>query len=247
MGSLTKLKLKPPSPAADAQSPERIALAEAIAAHAENEREYAALYAAAAWDGPACGAVRDAETEFEAAREAVERAKQDAVDTHVATSLGTAAPVAMTIKAARAAVVDAEDTLSAAKSARDALKLRLEEAEKYRHYPAERVTAAAQAVLATSPAIDAVVTDIARLQRELFDMAAQFHWLVRQKMISCERIKTGTYDSEMPLAEIVRSRLNSPPHTWHALAAEVAGARLWEDALSQLMRDAAAPLPTAPA
>lgn len=236
--ALAPLSLPAPAPTA----PERAALAEAIAHRAECERVVAALEAA---QNPGWDRCEEAQRALQAAGAALALAKADAANFAADEAVGRAPAHKPDVRAARAAMLDAEDALDLARSARAALTVRLDEA---RTEAAEAVGAARRAaleVLRGSPAIGAVVARLDAAQRDMMDAGAALGWLLHRKLVDTAPTPgESRYAAPTPaLATLVHSRFTSPVETWRALAAEVPGAGPWDAALAALERDANSELP----
>lgn len=146
-------------------TPERAALAHAIAGHAAAVAHVAATDEAG---NRASQAVWDAQAAVTAAHEGIGEARDATVQHMIATAGGDPGPAPRTEPQARDALADAEAALDAARSARDALKGRLPDAERDRDTAARRRTEAARAVIASEAAdhAAALVLEVEGLQRE---------------------------------------------------------------------------------
>ena len=107
-------KQSPPS-----RTPQRQALADAIAAHTEAEQHLAAIKQALE---SSTSAIFAAERAVKAAESAIEEAKKNAATHLVATMLNTAGTPPITVKAARSTLLDEQDQLDAASDAKIALE-----------------------------------------------------------------------------------------------------------------------------
>jgi hypothetical protein len=215
-----KLKLSAPD---QPISPQREQLALAISERDAAEAEWAALNQAASWNGPAEASVRLALEAVDTAKEAIDRAKQNAVSVMMASSLGTIAPLGQTVTEARHQLAVAEDQLVAATEARDSLQAQLKFAEDHRRYPQSRVREAALSVIMAEGGLDRIVADADRLQRALYSRSLELQWYHGHNLISAKAVQVGPFDSEFPPVAIVLGRNSSPVHTWHGLAAVQTG------------------------
>lgn len=217
---------------------ERATLAAKIAERQAERQAHARMTAAQMAAEERVWAARAALT---AAADGLARAKAEAAQHEVDLVVGTAGEPPVSIKAARAAQLDAEDTLEAAIAARDTLATRLREAGNQSDKLAPVVKDAAVAVLKTAPALDGLVEDLDRLQRELFDKTRVFQWLAQQGLIRTERIATGPFTFDTPLAGYVHLRATRQMDEWQGL--EAPGVQRWHDALAALQSDPTAALP----
>ena len=198
------------------RSPEREALAEAIARHNELTRRLTAIDAASttAWT-----AHKAATAAVAAATAGVEKAKSDAGRHLTAVALGEAGEAPVTVKAARLAVQDAQDALDAAQSAREALAGQRKEIENLLVVSRLRLDTSVAAVIAADPATHALIGRFKEQLRDLTDMRRALEFI------------------EAKLPPDLRSWRSAEP--WP----ELAGDAPWREALAALLQDADAPLP----
>lgn len=224
-------------------TPERAALAHAIAAHAAAAAHVRATDAEGArvsngvWDAQA--AVTDAQTRLADLLEAAPR--QPGGDVMLASPAEDLA---------RADLAIAEAALDAARAARDALKGRLPDAEAARDRAARVRTQAARAVvLAESTSYAAELgREVEALQRQMLAKGEALRWLVRFGVMPVITTIGGNYGQaadDATRAALFRHEVAMQTYAadrWHAAAA-AAGATPWDAVLTDLERDAAAPLP----
>ncbi len=228
-------------------TPERAALAHAIAAHAA-----AVAKVAATEDAGTCAshAVWAAQTAVTTAQEGVSEARDATVQHLIDVASGGTGPAPRTERQARDAVADAEAALDAARAARDALKGRLPEAQADRDRTARKRTDAARAVIAaeTTGYAAALVGEVEALQRRSMAQGAALRWLVSAgavPVVTAVGFIHGQAADDATRAAVMRHELTSlvqTPDGWHRTAA-AAGDMRWDKALADLERDAAAPLP----
>jgi hypothetical protein len=220
-------------------SPERTGLADLIEASKAASANRAALDSAYQTAEIAVFAARHA---LEAAEEAVEQAKSDAATFLTAVALGTAGERPATIKQARTAMQDAQDTLDASISARDLLRAQMAQGDAAPGFALMQLKDAAAAVIRSeAPAAAAnLVNEVAKLQAQLAEKGSALEWL-SQADVFPRGVFGGIAD---PVAASVLNRMTSPPCVWAGLSEQQhAGRRRWQDALDRLMIDATAPLP----
>jgi hypothetical protein len=236
---MAREKVAPSSPAAPPPSPERQALASAIEARNARHQALAAMSAAVSAADKAWRRARDARA---AAASAVERAKSDAADFGIATAQGDTCVAPLSIKAARTALVDAEDEEASARAALDALDSRAKQSplRDTTWLAEENVRKAAAAVLATAPGIAPLLAEVERLQRELADKGAALLFLASNHALDLADIDLG-FSGEPSPARVVVNRLQWPMATWEGLTAT--SAEPWKAALAALKNDATADLP----
>jgi hypothetical protein len=230
-----------PTPAAFA-SPERAALAHAIAAAADAGARKAALERASQ---NANSDVMRAIGLAEAAEAALAEAQGNTIRHVVDKALGTAGAAPVTIREARAAVIEAQDHLEESRGIRAALKAELDAGDN--GLTALRVTDAARAVVRVEMQQRAVALAgrVAKMQREIVAAGSGLEWLSRAGVFP-ER-------NGAPADENIRhtvSRMELAPNQWvlgtiryAAAFAEPTGALAWEAAFEALKRDAATALP----
>ena len=226
-------------------SAERVALAEAIAAHVDHQTQRAATSAAIS---TASDAIWDARRRVDAAPELMERAKANVAQHLVDTARGVAGAPPQTIRDARNAVTDAEDDLDAAKASRDALQAEMERLDGKAYFRKAAVEKAARAVLHAEAEATAcaLAAELHRMQQAMVALGDTVEWLAGAGAFTVVEQHGGSYGR--PDDEAVRmtlNRLHSPPSSWKGLAQPEAAVR-WAAALAALQVDATAPLPVGP-
>lgn len=228
-------------------SAERRALAHAIDARTAAEAVHAEALAA---DSAAASALSAAQRAVNAATAAIEAARGEAAAAALAAARGGVAPPTAPARAARAALLDAEDSLAAAAAARDTLAVDLAEASRVLARAGGAVTNAVAAVVTAEGAslADECAASLDRIQRALVSRGALLKWLIESGAVPTHT-EHGQGFKE-PIDESVRlimSRLHSPSHYWRALEPERAGAAAaLIEAATALAMDASAPLPALP-
>lgn len=247
MAAVTALRRQPPP-----LSSLRVELADRITRRNAADQEEAALEAALMWDGAATQGIRAAERELEAATEAVERAKADAAQGVVNTALGHASSPTLTIKAARAAQVDAQDALDAATAAKAAVQDRLKALRGQRTFKPDfgvRDTAIAVLQAEATDLIAKLKTQCELAQQTMVKAGLALSWLDGVGVVErgvVPGIHGGQSILDRKLADVLM-RFRSVPDTWQewlqdpALRADIA----WAEALDRLIHDPDAPLPPA--
>ena len=242
------MRQRPAPDVAGYPTPERVALAHAIAGHA------AAIAHVVATDeagNRASQAVWDAQAAVTAAHEGVGEARDASVQHMIAAAGGDTGPAPRTERQARDALADAEAALDAARSARDALKGRLPDAERERDIAARRRTEAARAVIAAETAdhAAALAVEVESLQRNALAKGAALARLAKARAV--ETVQQPGMEYGRPADPAIRAALYRhdlvmqfavTPDGWHHASAQ-AGAAPWDAALAALERDAAAVLP----
>ncbi|MGI4941745.1 MAG: hypothetical protein ACRYHQ_14490 [Janthinobacterium lividum] len=225
-------------------SPERVALAEAIAAHVDHQAQRAATSAAIS---TASDTVWNARRRLDAAPELIERAKANVAQHMADTARGVAGTPPQTIREARNAVADAEDDLDAAKAAQDALRVQMEELDGRAYHFQNAVGRAARAVLHAEAEATAyaLAAELRRMQQEMVALGDAVEWLASAGAFSVVEQHGGSYGK--PADEAIRraiSRMQTPPHGWTGLAIEQpSAAAVWTAAFAALQIDPMAPLP----
>ena len=227
------------------RSPEREALAAAIADHASHLKgRDAAIRAEASADGAvyaARRAVNAAETGIEAAVAAAARHVHDQ-------ALGIAGDAPVTVRAARERLVDAEDALAAATGAHEALRADLARFDA--SLTGIRLKAAVTAVLQREGAVAAraVADHVARLECELVAAGQALEFLIGAKAYPVsDEIGHKFGKPADPAIRSAQMRLTSPPLSWRDLLGKQDGAHQWRAALAALETNAGALLPAAAA
>jgi hypothetical protein len=221
----------PPSP----PSPERVKLAETIAALREAEGNHAALVAASDYGGPAEMAERTAQDALERAQALLEQAKANAVTALV----GGTDLAGTTIKEARAAIQAAEDDIATAVTARQTIRESIEPAQNRVASLQLALERHSNAVIRTEASIATLLKDIDTLGRQLIDKGKALDWL-----LDTDRVPRYGPAAD-PSASWVHSLLTQPANQWTHWRAPGASpsADAWQAALERLKTDATAPLP----
>jgi hypothetical protein len=233
-------RVAPSSPVPPAPSPEREALASAIEVRDARRQTLAAMETAVSAATVEWRRARDARAD---AASAVERAKVEAADFLTAVAQGDAPAAPLTIRAARTALVDAEDEEGAARAALDTLTSRAANSPLRDPWiPEEHVRKAVAAVLMTAPGVAPLLAEVERLQLELADKGAALLFLANNHALDLAGIDLGTRTEPSP-ARIVVDRLQSPMATWTGLTSLGTSVAPWRAALDALNNDAMADLP----
>jgi hypothetical protein len=235
------LKQKPLAPT-PFPSPERAALAHAIAAAADAGARRAALERASQ---NANSDVLKAIGLCEAAEAALAEAQTNTIKHVVDKALGTARAAPVTIREARAAVIEAQDHLEECRGIRAALKTELDVDNN--GLAVLRVNDCAKAVIRSEMQQRAVALagQVAELQRQLVAAGSGLEWLCRAGVFP-ERNGAPT---DVSIRYAVQ-RMEQAPRQW-ALGtvryaesfAEPLGAQRWDEALKRLCNDPNTPLP----
>ena len=191
-----------------------------------------------------------------AAEEALQRAQEASAAYRVASAIGDAAAAPMTITAARAALVDAQDELATAGAAQNNLAGRIAAATTACAAADATVRAAAMAVLRESPAVSSLLDDVLRLQVEAIYKGRGLSWLISSGVLPggdapfpiqathehYALVKTSRFMDALPVNTLPgRGPGDYSPMSDHP------GALVWHDALAALEQDATAPIPGTPA
>lgn len=212
------------------QSPERIALAEAIKKHAHAVRSFDATEKAIE-DARARTYLHrgenSAEARVERAKAAVETAKANAVSYLTEQMLGTAGGPPMSVKDARAALVDAQEDLEALHSALAALEANLPKWENEIKWSRSRVTEAIREVVCSEPGIRKLLTKFEAAKEEMRQRRQEILWFAERLMIPDE---FKYWDS-----------MNFWNEATSALSERAAP---WKEAIDQLSVNSEAPLPS---
>lgn len=229
-------------------SPERSALADAIAAQVDHQAQRAATSTAIS---TASAALREAWRRLDAAPELVARAKANVAQHLVDVARGVPGMPPQTIREARNAVTDAEDDLNVAKASREALEAELERLDGRTYLFKAAVEKAARAVLHAEAEATAcaLAAELAAMQRAMVALGETVEWLAGAGAFTVSERSGGSYGR--PDDEAIRMalyRLHSPMHSWNGLAlAQPSAAAGWIAAFAALQVDATAPLPVVPA
>ncbi len=231
-------------------SPERSALADAIAAHVDLQAQRTGTAAAI---GVAGEAIWDARRRLDAAPELVERAKANVAQHLADVARGVAGMPPQTIREARNAVQDAQDDLDAAEASRDALRAAMERLDKQAYFVLDAVKKAALAVIGAEATATAQMLSahLVQLQRDMLVTGRALEWLVG----TAKALPVGETPGSMfgkavdDATRYAIIRLNSHPDDWNSLKPLMAGdgAEPWRTAFAALQADATAPLPVVPA
>ena len=228
-------------------TPERAALAHAIAAHAAAVANVQATNDAGE---RASYAVYDAQAVVATALEGVNEAREATVHHLIAVAGGDTGPAPRTERQARDALADAEAALDAARAARDALKGRLPGAEQARDRAARNRTDAARAVIAAETAdhAAALAAEVEALQRDALRKGAALRWLVNAGAVPLVQqvgFMHGKAADDATRAAVFWHEMALQIHMPDGLhnAAAESGVAAWKEVLAALERDAAASLP----
>ena len=232
-------------------TPERAALADAIAAHVDLQAQRAATSVATQ---TASETIWDARRRVDAAPELVERAKANVAQHLADVARGTAGMPPQTIREARNAVTDAQDDLDVAEASRDALRAEMERLDGQAYFIKDAVEKAALAVIAAemADATRTLAADLVRLQGEMYATGQVLVWLTRTaKALPVGETPGGTFGrvADDTIRHAI-NRLQTPPAQWDGhMPATAMGdaAEPWRAALAALQADATAPLPVVPA
>lgn len=186
----------------------------------------------------------------EAAKDALERAKEAASAHVLASAIGTAGVPPVTVKAARAALQEAEDEHAAAITARNGLDEHVTDAERNRLKADNRVRDAAKAVMRDHAA--GLLDEVLRLQREMIAKGRALSWLMREEVLPGDSPKPRQEDDPLRAAWRTKQFIDMLPADY-LVDAETgryeanhrlySGAPAWQEALEALTRDANATLP----
>jgi hypothetical protein len=161
-------------PAAIFESDERAALAAAIDRRNILQRELDATNKALA---EVSGKRTDARRAVEAAKQAVEDAKANAVAFLTATISGTAGAAPTSIKDARAALQEAEDAFETQHMLEESLNAKLPALDESLHFAKSRVRDKINAVVAADPSLRKLLTQYEEAKRLMVQRAQLFHFL----------------------------------------------------------------------
>ena len=243
MGSLAKLRAAPAAPEEPPLSPLRRELAMEIARNRLLAERHAALVVA-------CDAARESvwagRVDVERAEGGVEAAKAAAATHLVDLANGTAGAAPVTIRAARAALVDAEDDLAAREAARVALDAQLAEAKHAPEFARQRLRDAALAVVREEAAEIAqrCVERVEQLQMQITKAGFELQWLFSAAVIPHDDGPGRAEYAKDSRVNMALSRLRSPVTSWNELHkhADLRSDVAWAAAVDRLMLDATAPL-----
>ena len=232
-------------PSAVAPSPERERLASAIAAKRADDAQRAALKQAYSEAERRVFRQRDV---GEAAAAALEQAKSGQAAHLIAEASGRSEPAPVSIRAARAALTDAEDELAGFEAARAVLKDNLADAAQRPEYATTRVRAAALAVIRAEgqATARALVDEVEQLQQQLIRRGEALRWLAREARAFPLGDRPGIdFDQVLdPRVAAVLKRAENLSRAWSNLWPDQAAGRApWLDTLAALEADAAAALP----
>lgn len=226
-------------------SPERAALAKAVAAQQEETLRSDSLRSAHAASIDAVYAARD---RVEQAQALLEKSKADAADHAVAVAMGRADKAPVSIREARAKLTEAEDDLAACEATRDALARQVERIGQT--FTSDRLREAAGAVVRTEAGdhAHAVAEKVAALQIDLVRYGTELRWLAGAGVFpwSEEPGSPQYHRVTDPNVATALSRLDSPSSSWNELhrVPDLQGHVTWAEAMSKLELDANTALPT---
>ena len=187
-------------------------------------------------------AIFDLRRAHTAAEAAIKAAKEAAAGAVVDRALGRTGETVPPLDTARRLLTDAADALEVAQAGEARRVARLEEEETSLKYANDKVRKAAYRVLAESPGVKRLASEVARLQREMLDATLALEWLTQRSAVHVN-------DSLDPVARdaVVQAslRMRSPPNTWNGLLhrSNIQGAAPWEAGFTALCQDADAVLP----
>jgi hypothetical protein len=219
-------------------SPERAALAHAIAAAADaGARRVALERAAQAANSDALKAIQTVEAAEAALGEAQGNTAKHAVDK----ALGNAGAAPLTVREARAAVIEAQDHLEECRATRAALKAELYASAN--RWSALSVEDAAKAVLRAEMQQRAIAlaAEVAQLQKDLVSKGSTLQWLSNKGVLPNAdeaTIRNTVARLERPAAEWAIGTVRYATSVW-----EPTGRLKWEAAFERLKTDANAALP----
>jgi len=229
---MTVALMQRPKPAA--LSPARAALAEAIENLSTRRRENAAKEEA----------FEKARSEFWAAVDAADRAKvalaeapANAAAHLTASAMRESSAVPLSPQEARAALLVAEEIAASKKSVKDAAE-KIKNENRPLDLPLDRVHCAAAAVIAESPELQKIITDIETAQRHLVMVARPLALFFSKSVISETR---ENYDNP---ANVIYRKMQTAPFLWQDWHDSPGGSALqWAGTWEALLTDASAPLP----
>jgi hypothetical protein len=230
-------------------SPERLTLAEAIQAALDARR---ARDGALSTEGPAARSVKAAEDAAADARERLAGAKSSAADQAAADLRdGEVMEMPASLRAARSALVEAEDRLELARGVRDRLNSRRADLDSAVAGTAAEVATARDAVVRTEGGarVKALKAELIATQHRMMAIADELGWLIQAGAVPLVTEPGGRYNDA--LDEELRDALfrcatgNFPLHgkRLEDLVPQPAPSALWAAASTELERDAGAPLP----
>jgi RNA 3'-terminal phosphate cyclase len=231
-------ELRRTAPPAAPASPERAALAEAIAERDAATGRIEALRGAVE---RARSAKRAAEEERDAANKLVETARvADARATTDAMIAGAPSP-APTLPAARAALQHAEDALASAQYTHDAIGTEIAELVDRMHWRDGAVDRAVAAALLAeaAPAAAVLVAGLEELHRQMVDKHLALNALIRANGVATRENGCFTHVASVTM------RFESVPSFWNIAQqpGECPTLAAWQKAIAELKVDAACPLP----
>jgi len=224
-------------------TPARAKLAECITTRDHAAARLIALSGADAAAGRAWLAVAAARAARDTAQTAVDQARaDDALATTQALIDGAPTP-RPTLPPARAGLVDAEDAVTAAEAARDAITAEIADLEARSASREQDVKDAAEAVLRAEMGGETVQTLMAELNdlhRRCVDKGRALFWLINQNVVR------DWGENATPGISELSQRNSSPAEKWSLWRAPgiAQTALAWDAALAALKADATAPVPT---
>jgi hypothetical protein len=228
----------------DTVSPERAALARAVM-----DADTAAVVrnSAIAAEEPAKEAVWAAERALKAAQEALVAAKADAAGQAADALVGNVVTLPVSLKQARAAVMEAEDHLEFVITARDALNERRYDKDGTVQKTNWKLDEAVDAVIRAEARDRAksLAADLVRLHKETAAKADELMWLI--KFGALPVVESGALSGQAA-DDAVREALNRmDPHYrhngWGVLLSRPSPSDAWIDARAALKTNASAELP----
>lgn len=235
----------------DAPSPERTALALAIeAAQAVKARRDAAI----ATESPATAVVKAAEDAVADAAAQLGIAKASAARSVSASMLaGDVLELPPALRAARAALAEAEDRLDVARAARDHLNTRRSDVDTEAAAAQARVATARAAVIRAEGGarVKALTAELIAAQRRMVDLKNELEWLIKAGAVPVVEEPGSSFgtaaDRELRVA-LFRSTSGYIPlqgERLEDLMSSPSPASVWSAAAAALEADAFAPLPFA--
>jgi DNA repair ATPase RecN len=169
----------------------------------------------------------DAQATVDKAKAAVETAKTDAAAHLTATALGQAVDAPMMIKAARAALLEAEDAFETIQSTIATLEANIKAWNEDLHWAKEKLARALKDVVKSEPEIRRLVEKFKALKREIEQRRLDLAWLWRQGVIPDD---LRNYDAIRSVTMPLDDELSD-------------GTAPWKAALDELAVNSGAPLP----
>lgn len=228
--------------AAPVLSPERQALADAIAASRERREAIAAASSALSKAEDAALVAKQA---VYAAQGVLDEAPAATTRHMIAQASGQPSDRPATPREAREALADAKEHSLATQNVRDALAAELTSLQSGTSLTESILSFAAATVLRNDPAVAAFVAQVGQLQAELAVKGAVLLWLADNKVLDMDNVAVASHKYDFSPAAQAIHRLNSPPVWWRGIAPDPAFKARWETALAALRVDARATVPSA--